>query len=355
MGLVRRSNSKFWYVQFQLNGRTFVRSTKTTDRKVALRLESDWRSKAHANQLLGVQERIALLDAVDTLISTKRGTPNHSNLLSSRKIVALHFRHRKFLDELTTDDLERFKRSRVLEGVGMQTIKHQLGLIKTAIKYAGRLGHQTPSTQFPTVSIPKHRVRYLSVDEEARLLSQLDPRRCGPGLKPYDERSLAIKQSMQDAYDLVILLLDTGARYSEIANIRWSQIDLLRREIRLWRPKVQNEGILMMTDRVIRTLERRLTGAQEFVFMNRSGAARGYSVQSIRRAIKRAGLVGCKVHTLRHTVASRLIQNGMSVYEVKAILGHTDIRTTMRYAHLEQSEVGSKAKDVLNAFGRSNT
>ena len=43
---------------------------------------------------------------------------------------------------------------------------------------------------------------------------------------------------MQDAYDLVVLLLDTGARYSEIAKIGWSKIDLKQREIHLWRPKV---------------------------------------------------------------------------------------------------------------------
>ena len=42
------------------------------------------------------------------------------------------------------------------------------------------------------------------------------------------------------------------------------------------------------------------------------------------------------IHTLRHTHASRLIQNGMSIYEVKEILGHSDIKTTMRYAYLER-------------------
>ena len=51
---------------------------------------------------------------------------------------------------------------------------------------------------------------------------------------------------------------------------------------------------------------------------------------------------------MRHTHASRLIQNGLSVYEVREILGHTDIKTTMRYAHLESKQVTSKARDVIN-------
>jgi len=350
MGLVKRGNSRFWYVQFQLNGVTFVRSTKTPDRKVAARLEDEWRAQVHLQLVLGVRERISFLTAIDRLIATKAGTPNHHNLLSSRKVVERHFRRRKWLDELTTDDLERFKRDRVAEGVTVQTIKHQLNLIGAATKLAGRSGKQIPSVQFPTCSIPRHRVRYLSVDEERRLLFELDPKRCGTGLRPYAERSEVLKRSMQDAHDLVVLLLDTGARYSEIANIKWSQIDLQRGEIRLWRPKVQNEGIIMMTDRAASIFRARssVSDVGEFVFTNRKGAARGYRVQSIRKALRRAGLADCKIHTLRHTVASRLIQNGMSVYEVKSILGHTDIRTTMRYAHLEQRDTSTKARNVLN-------
>ena len=49
---------------------------------------------------------------------------------------------------------------------------------------------------------------------------------------------------------------------------------------------------------------------------------------------------------------SRLIQNGMSIYEVKEILGHADIKTTMRYAHLEQRDVSSRARDVINTLNK---
>ena len=75
---------------------------------------------------------------------------------------------------------------------------------------------------------------------------------------------------------------------------------------------------------------------------------------SIRKAIQRAGLRDCRIHTLRHTHAARLVQNGMSVYEVKEILGHTDIKTTLRYAHLEQREVSSKARDVIDRLNQKS-
>src|SRR5450756_2692023 len=145
-----------------------------------------------------------------------------------------------------------------------------------------------------------------------RLLVALDPMRHGAGLPPVAERSAEMQRALQDAYDLVILLLDTGARYSEIANIEWSRIDLASRQIQLWRQKVQNETVLYMTDRVFEVLSRRASNnAGRFVFCNRNGDARGYSCLSIRKAIKWSGLRDCRIHTLRHTHASRLVQNGI--------------------------------------------
>jgi site-specific recombinase XerD len=103
-----------------------------------------------------------------------------------------------------------------------------------------------------------------------------------------------------------------------------------------------------MTRRVREVLTRRYHEIEgDFVFTNNNGDKRGYATQSIRKAMNRAGLHDVRIHTLRHTLATRLIQNGMTVYEVKAILGHSDIRTTMRYAHLEQQQVATKARDVL--------
>jgi len=62
-------------------------------------------------------------------------------------------------------------------------------------------------------------------------------------------------------------------------------------------------------------LSRRLAAqASPYVFNNSNGECRGYCTQSIRKAILRAGLQNCRVHTLRHTLAIEVDQNGMSVY-----------------------------------------
>ena len=211
------------------------------------------------------------------------------------------------------------------------------------------MGYQVPDIEYPTIKPPKHRLRYLSHDEEKRLLVEINPRREGSGFPVYTKRSEKLKCELQDIHDIVVVLLDTGARYSEITGLQWSRVNLIDKTISLWRSKVQNESVLFMTDRVCRILSRRqVERTSEFVFTNSTGCQRGESTRSIRNAIKRAGLTDVTVHTFRHTHASRLIQNGMSIYEVKEILGHSDIKTTMRYAHLEQRDVSRRAREIIN-------
>jgi len=353
MSVLKRGNSKYWYIQFQFNGKTHIRSSRTTDKRAAEQMEREMRRQLHAQSYLGQRERITIRDALNQFCMSKKGTPNHPTLLVQERIVNRLLKTSRYIEELTSEDLERFKRDRTKEGVGAQTIKHNFNTIRGAWKYAKRMGYQVSDLEFPQVRLPKPRLRYLSASEERRLLIELNPKREGSGLKPWNDRSKEVKQQLQDAYDLVVLLLDTGARYSEVANLDWNQVDLSEQVLRLWRPKVQNESILYMTERAYRILVRRKQHhGGEFVFTDSRGGRRGYSTQSIRKAFRRAGLQDCSVHTLRHTHATRLIQNGMSIYEVKEILGHSDIKTTMRYAHLEQRDVSSKARDVINQLNQ---
>ncbi|MEL4181675.1 tyrosine-type recombinase/integrase [Roseateles sp. PN1] len=349
MAIVKRSNSPNWYIQFQLNGTTYIRSSRTTTKKVAEQMEIDWKAKLHGQQFLGHRERMTVRQAMEQFCDSKLGTPNHKSLLYSAKVLQRLLPVHRDISDLTSHDLERFKRDRAAEGSSPQTIKHNLNLVRCAWKYARKLGFRVSELEFPQIKLPKTPLRYLSEDEERRFLACLDPMREGTGLRPFEDRDAELKRCMQDAFDLVVLLLDTGARYGEIANIEWTRIDLVERSIKLWRPKVQNEAILYMTDRVNEILNRRASvRAGQFVFSNRKGGPRGYVSQAIRKALRKAGLQDCRIHTLRHTHASRLVQNGMSVYEVREILGHTDIKTTMRYAHLEARQVTTKARDVIN-------
>ncbi len=352
MSIVKRGNSKHWYMQFQLNGKTYIRSSKTTNKKAAVQMEAEWRTQLHANHFLGKKERIRLGEAITRYCESRKGTPSYKGMLSCANVIAAYLPTGKYIDELQSHDLERFKQRRSDSGISNQTILHNLNLVRGAWKFASKLGYQVSELEFPQLKIAKPPVRFLSDAEEGKLLTRLDPRREGQGLAPLDQRSESIQQMLQDSYDLAVMLLDTGGRYSEIANIEWTRIDMQSRTINLWRTKVSNGLILHMTDRVYQILLRR-QGNGAHVFQNKAGAARGYSTQSIRKAIKKAGLDGCKVHSFRHTLATRLLRSGMSLYEVKEILGHTKIETTMIYAHLELSETSVKARNLLDDLNRT--
>lgn len=353
MPLVKRNNSKYWYVQFQLDHRTIVKSTKTTDRKVALLVESKLMAEAHAGRMLDRKKTISFQHALDRFIATKEGTPSYRNLGPRRKAALAAIPGKLSLRLVDSNYIEKLKRVSERQGLSAQTIKHQINLVMGAIRFAKREGYDTPEVYAPSIHIPNGRNRFLTKEEEGRLLKELDPARTARGLCNIDRQSDERKRTQQDNYDLVVLLLDTGARYSEIANILWTQISLGEKTIHLLRSKVGNQSNLYMTTRVEQILRRRVQSrCSPYVFSSKSGGPRGYRTIAIRKAFDRAGLQDCTIHTLRHTHASRLVQLGISIYEVQKILGHSDIRTTMRYAHLEEKMVTSKARDLTNKLNQ---
>ena len=355
MSVIKRGNSKFWYIQFQFQGKTYIKSSKTTDKRIAERMEREWKVKIHSQQYLGEKESIIFSDIILRFIQSKEGTPNHPTLLSHNRILSKLFPVNKKLHEINNNDIIQLLNTRIKQGVTNQTIKKSFDLIRGSWKLGKKLGYQYADIDFPSLKMEKHRLRYLSIEEEIRLLKELDPKREDSGTISSFNRPNKIKQNMVDIYDLVVILIDTGARYSEISKIEWSSINLEEKTIRLWRPKVRNESVLYMTDRVYSILKgRNKTKKTQYVFTNKKGGPRNTATLPIRKAFKRSGIEGCTVHTFRHTHASRLIQNGLSIYEVKEILGHTDINTTLRYAHLERRDISSKARDVINKLNNES-
>ena len=71
MSIVKRGNSKNWYIHFQFNGETFIKSSRTTIKKVAEQMEIEWKAQLHAETYQGRKQRITLADA---FARTRNGT-----------------------------------------------------------------------------------------------------------------------------------------------------------------------------------------------------------------------------------------------------------------------------------------
>ncbi|MEW6090943.1 MAG: site-specific integrase [Pseudomonadota bacterium] len=278
------------------------------------------------------------------------------------------------LSELSTGSIEELRRQRLSEGAAPNTIDNEVKVLSRIYHLARdvwKVALPTEPVSFTKFN-PRGKLRYFTPDEEAAILAELDPNRPVPwrarngstGTYRPEPGSL-VYQQMQDNYDLAVFLLDTGARYSEAGTVPWVCIDTIHWEwIDLYRSKNDTETRLTMTDRLREVLQRRRlgpggNGAYIFPSYCEEGAdaPRGKSTRALRAAISRAGcneppLVKrygrATVHTFRDTFASRLVQNGVTLYEVQHLLGHSDPRQTQKYAKLAPNQTASKAAQVLN-------
>lgn len=153
--------------------------------------------------------------------------------------------------------------------------------------------------------------------------------------------------------DAIRLLLLTGARKSEILGLRWSEIDLERRWIKLpaARSKTGVREPIRLAEAAVEILARQKRET-EFVFPAHS--ATGHMVglpRAWERVRARAGLTDVRLHDLRHNVASVAVSQGASLYLTGKMLGHRNAATTQGYAHVAddplQRVVDMVAKEIL--------
>lgn len=377
MALHKRNNSCNWYCQFQVNNKKYVGSTGTPNKTKALQVERDLRNKIHSQVFLGEAEELTLQEAVIKYLEPRKNFSYYKGMESiSRKMFGSKRNPKSKMEypcyglptdlmahELQTKDIERLVARRKAEGDKPATIKHEIGLISSTLREMQKLGYKVArDIVFPQLKT-SYRLRYLDASDEAALLRELDPQGARNGIKSLEERTPEMRRNIQDNYDLVIMLLDTGCRYSEVANLPWSRVDLGAGSLSIYRSKVNNEDMLYMTGRLKEVLSRRFGERQanaRYVFENKAGKARGYAAQAIKKAMDRAGLndpvivreKGGKVtmHTLRHSYASKLVKNGISLYEVSVLLGHSDSKMTQRYAHLAPNDASRKAVGLIDSL-----
>ena len=189
----------------------------------------------------------------------------------------------------------------------------------------------------PTRGIARNRrrplTRFLSREEIARLHRALD------GETREGQRAQA---------DIVRLLLLTGCRKSEIVRLRWSEVQgdmLVLAESKTGPRKVP----LNAPARCI--LERQPRDGSAFVFPSPldPDRPRGRELSLWRRVRKETGIEDVRLHDLRHTHASHAVMNGVPVPVVSRLLGHSDTRMTLRYAHLGDREIERAAERVGQA------
>lgn len=197
------------------------------------------------------------------------------------------------------------------------------------------------------------------------------------GVKPFQENnkieryvtqeeSMALKAALEESDNpslkyIIAFLLVTGARKQEALRARWDDIDL---NANVWRIPLSKSGkvrhiilsetavefLLMVKSHTVKLLGQKFDVCP-FVFPNPKTLKPFCTVfYAWNTARNRAGLPDVRIHDLRHTFASTLVNNGVSLYEVQKLLGHAHIRTTERYAHLRQERLQESASFAGKTF-----
>lgn len=254
----------------------------------------------------------------------------------ARQHLSPSFGARKLAD-IQRHEVEDWLHGLSEKGLAPATCNRILAVFKTICSLAVLRGFlpagQSPCAGVSPFKIHTQRERYLTQDEAQRLMRALE------------------KSDRPEAFAIRLLLL-TGARKSEILKARWEYV---RRDLRLLIVPLSKSGKprhIPLSDAALEVLcAMSRSPGNSWLF---PGHAPGKPLSDLylfwNKLRRELGLADVRIHDLRHTFASFLVNAGHSLYEVQKLLGHGDPRTTMRYAHLGQASLLAAAETVSGFF-----
>ncbi len=268
----------------------------------------------------------------------KRGTPTYGELCAlhlehSRRlrsyssietIMRLHVLPRWSrvpLDQITTQAVAKWLGEKSDEGLAPATVEKIRVMFGRSFELARQWsipgGDKNPVRAVRGPKFDNGRQRYLSAEEVDRLLKAAG-------------RSLNVQLC-----PLIALALTTGARLGEIRLARWIDIDIERRSwlIPVAKTKPRYVPLSQAAIDIVQALPR-FEGCP-WLIPNPETKKPFVSIKHAwQKARRDAGLPGLRIHDLRHSAASFMINSGVDLFAVGKVLGHADYKSTMRYSHL---------------------
>ncbi|MBF0558834.1 MAG: site-specific integrase [Nitrospirae bacterium] len=347
MGLYRRKDSPIWYMSFMFEGRQCQRSTDTDDKKEALRRLDFVKGKiAEKKWFPETVEDQKREHTFSELVERYRAwaPPRHKGWEDVEKTIVRQLNKRfgaTRLNDFTTYMVEQFQGDELARGLVADTVNRSMTVLKSMFGRASDwdmindeiLKRVRKAKQLTDVT---HRLRFLSLDECETLHYASEPH-----LKP-----------------IITTALNTGLRKSNILNLRWDQVDLKHGFILLENKTVKNkERLEVPINESLRATLQGLTRRLDvpYVFYNPATAKPyGDVKRAFQSACRRAKIQDFHFHDLRHTFASHLVMAGVDLTTVKELLGHKNIKMTLRYAHLAPAHKVEAVNKLGNLFARKN-
>jgi len=340
MGIYKKGNN--WYVDYYLKGRR-KRKMVGPSKKLAEQVLKDIQVKNAKGEYLGVFEerKVSFTDFAQRYLvysKTNKAFFSYKRDLVSFNSLSPVFGD-KYLFEIIPQMVEEYKTNRLQEDVTPATVNRELSLLRHFFNKAIEWGYLTknPMQEVKLLKEPPGRTRYLRTEEIESLIGVIDsfPNDTKSYLKP-----------------IVLIALNTGLRKREILQLKWKSIYFEKRKMTVSITKTNETRIVPMNETVYRELKKMPRDQEsEFIFCNRKGEPFGNVRKSFDRALKLAKIDDFRFHDLRHTFASHLVMSGCDIRTVQQLMGHKDIKMTMRYSHLSRSHL----QDAVNRLDMSWT
>lgn len=240
----------------------------------------------------------------------------------------------KRLTQISRQQIQSFHTAMKDKGLAAASANHGIKLLKHSLNLAidWDMLETNPAARVPLFHEDNKKENYLDDDQLESLLTVLRS----------DPNHMASR--------IALFLLSSGCRLNEALSAKWSDVDMVKRvfTVRASNSKSRKLRSVPLNDSAIDVLNQMGNeGKLEFVFMN---SHTGKPMTSINRTWNRlrikAGLPHLRIHDLRHMYASFLVNDGRTLYEVQQILGHSDPKVTMRYAHLSTKALQDAANSA---------
>jgi integrase len=275
---------------------------------------------------------------------------------------------RPLTDPTLHDALLAWRATRTKHGTTNLTINRDLGALRAVFSYAVRskVIQENPATgikQLPVDSSPK--VRYLKPAERKRLMAALDKReekirnsrdkwntmreRLGYELYP----DLKEGRFVDHLKPMVLLALNTGIRRGEMFGLDWEDVDFKRAVLTI-RGEIAKNGKtrhVPLNSVALGVLKewRKQTSRMGLIFKSPVTGGRFDNVTDAwKKLLKAARIKKFRWHDMRHDFASQLLMAGEDLNTVRELLGHWDIKMTLRYAHLAPEKKAAAVERLVN-------
>lgn len=332
MGIFKKG--KNWYIDYYFKGHR-KRKKIGPSRKLALQVLKDVQIKIVKGEYLGIYEekKISFSKYAQQYLEYSRvnkafSTYNRHDRISIARLES-HFKD-KYVYEITPQMIEKYKAKR-LETVSPASVNRELATLKNMFTMAIKWDfvNTNPAKEVRLLKEPPGRLRYLKSEEAKALLTV-----CAGHIRP-----------------IVVTALNTGMRKGELLKLKWADVDLNNRKITVINAKNNESRVIPINKTLYQelfSLSERSTG--DYVFSDKNDRPYGDVKKSFLTALKSAKIEDFRFHDLRHTFGSYLVMQGVDVKTVQQVMGHKDIRMTMRYAHLSPRYVQKAVEKLDNIW-----